>query len=138
MKKLLVKLGKFETHHQIIAFSLITVATIVIVRVGALLYDPNPTLFKLELHHFDYGVLLLLVTVKLLLFGSKEYRNLYLFFAAVSSALIIDGYLALRLSVVEDYAIRVDVYKGTMTPVLITVVVSTLSILFINSIMKKR
>lgn len=138
MKKFLVKFGKFETHHRILVFTAIVLITIFVVRFGTLFYNPNPVFFNLEWHHFDYGVILLLITVKLLLFANKKYENLYLLMAAIASALIIDGYLALRLTVVENHALAIQVYRSTMRPVIITAVVSTLLILFFNSILKKK
>ncbi|HBA45687.1 hypothetical protein A2W67_01230 [Candidatus Nomurabacteria bacterium RIFCSPLOWO2_02_40_28] len=133
---LLKKVGKFETHHRILVFSAVVIVNIFLLRFLVQFYNPNPVLFNLELHHFDYGVILLLVTVKLLLFGSRKYENFYLLLAAVSSALIIDGYLALRLAVVENHNLQFQIYNSTMTPVIISVVISTLTILFINSIRK--
>jgi hypothetical protein len=137
MYNLFKKVGKFETHHRILAFSIIFIGTIFCLRYFVQFYNPNPVFFNIELHHFDYGVMLLLVTVKLLLFGSRKYDNFYLLLAAIGSGFIVDGYLALRLSVVENHDIQVQVYNSTMTEVVITVIVSTLVILFINSIRKR-
>src|SRR3989344_5213089 len=136
MKKFLTKFGKFETHHRILVFSVILIATIFIIRFFVQFYNPNPVFFNLELHHADYGVIFLLITVKLFLFGNRKYENLYLVLAAVASALIIDGYLALRLAVVENHAVQLQVYNGTMSSVIIAVVASTLGLLFMNSLRK--
>ena len=137
MQNLFKKFGKFETHHRILVFWVTLVVTIFLVRLSVQFYNPNPVFFGLEFHHFDYGVILLLITSKLLLFGSQKYENLYLVLAAVGSALIIDGYLALRLAVVENHEIQLQVYNSTTTSVVIAVVVSTLVLLFINSIRKR-
>ena len=137
MKKLFKKFGTFETHHRILVFLAIFVVSIFCLRLGGQFYNPNPVLFGLELHHFDYGLILLLITVKLLLFGSRKYENLYLLMAAIGSGLIVDSYLALRLAVVENHAIQTQVYNSTIVYVITTVIISTLTILFINSIRKR-
>lgn len=132
------KLGRFETHHRILFYSMCLLTTIILMRVGVQIYNPNPVLFHLELHHFDYGVILLLVTAILLLFGSRKFKNLYLLMAAVSSAMIIDGYLALRLTVVESHELQLATYNGTIGPVVVIVVVVTLAVLFINSLANRK
>lgn len=138
MKGVLKKLGRFETHHRILVFSIILVATIILMRIGVQFWNPNPVIFNLELHHFDYGVILLLFVVKLLLFGSKKYQNVYLVLAAVASAFVVDGYLALRLSVVEDPATALQTYNNTIGSVVVGIGVSTLTVLFVRSILKRR
>lgn len=138
MAAFLRRVGRFETHHRILFYSLVLIATIFLIRLVVQVYNPNPIFFTLELHHFDYGVILLLVTVKLILFGSQKYRNLYLLLAAISSALIIDGYLALRLAVVEVPDTPLEMYNGTIGPVAVIVVASTLAVLLIYSLGKKR
>lgn len=136
--KILKRLSRFETQHRILFYSLVLIATIFLIRVVVQIYNPNPVVFGVELHHFDYGAFLLLVTVKLLLFGGKKLYNLSLLLAAFGSAFIIDGYLALRLSVVEPINDPLEVYNATIGGVAVIVVASTLAVLLIHSLTQKR
>lgn len=138
MSNLLKKIGNFEKHHRILFYTSVMFATIVFIRMGVQVYNPNPILFHLELHHFDYGVILLLVTAILLLFGSHRFKDIYLVLAAFSSALIIDGYLALRLAVVEAHENPLSTYNETIGSVAVLAVVVTLVALFIHSLGRKR
>jgi len=138
MSNFLRRIGRFETHHRILFYTLVLIATVFFIRLVVQVYNPNPVFFNLELHHFDYGVILLLITVKLLLFGSRRYQNLYLVLAAISTAFIVDGYLALRLTVVEVPDTPLEMYNGTIGSVVVIVVASTLAALLINSLGKKR
>jgi hypothetical protein len=81
---------KFELHHQILAFLIIILGTILFTRI--IIYyiiDPNLIIFGLELHHFDYGLILLVIISLLLLFGKKHLKT-YLVLMAISLGLIID------------------------------------------------
>jgi hypothetical protein len=78
------------------------------------------------------------VTVKLLLFGGKRFYSLSLFLAALGTALIIDGYLALRLTVVEPIEAPLEVYNNTIGPVAIILAASTLIALLVRSLDRKR
>jgi hypothetical protein len=124
-------------HHQILFFSTVIIVTILFVRAAVQFYNPNPVFFGIELHHFDYGVITLLLTVKFLLFGSPKYRNLYLVLAAIGTGFVVDGYLALRLSVVEPEAPLV-LYNSTAASVVVSLVIGTLTILFIRALWKRR
>ncbi|MFA5889305.1 MAG: hypothetical protein WCW47_01575 [Candidatus Paceibacterota bacterium] len=138
MKKYLTKFERFETHHRIAVFSVVLVGTIILTRLLVLVYNPNPILFNIELHHFDYGILLLLVVSKLLLFSHNKYNNLYLFLVAISSGLIIDEYWFVRRSVVENPTTSVELYNATFPSVMILILGTILTVLFINSIIKHR
>jgi len=138
MVALLKKIARFETYHRILVFSALIVGTIAFIRISVQFWNPNPMLFDIELHHFDYGVILLLFTSNLLLFGNARHKNLYLVFASIGSALIIDGYLALRLSVQENHDGALDVYNDTVGPVVLTVVIITLVALFVKAVLTKH
>jgi uncharacterized membrane protein YvlD (DUF360 family) len=91
MKRGIVKsFEDFEFYHGVIAFLIILILTILVTR-GLVYYiiDPNLKIFGYELHHFDYGLLILVVTSLLLLFGEKHFE-LYLILIAISLGLIID------------------------------------------------
>lgn len=132
------KIDKFETHHQVLFFSIILVVTVVLVRALVQIYNPNPILFGLEIHHFDYGILLLLIVVILLLFGSKKYYNLYLAIAAVSTGLVLDDYLYIKQSLVENPTTQTQIYNSSILHAAILVVVSILIVFFIGSLWKVK
>jgi len=133
----LKKVFRFETHHRILVYTIILIATIVFVRSAVKLYDPNPIFFNLQLHHFDYGLFMLLIIVKLLLFGGRKLDGLYLVLAAVASGLVIDEYVFIRQSIVES-ANGVKIYDSTLPSVLIAILIGVLVTLFIGSLTKRN
>jgi hypothetical protein len=137
MSALIKKIWQYERHHEILFFSVVVIATILFVRVGVQFYNPNPILLNIELHHFDYGVILLLLMVKFLLFGSPKWRSFYLVFAAIGTGLVVDGYLPLRLTVVEPES-PLELYNGTMGSVVGALVLGTLTVLFIRALWKRH
>lgn len=137
MKGVMRKMVRFEMHHQILFFSAVLIAAILVIRIGVQFYNPNPKIFGIELHHFDYGIMLLLLTVKFLLFGSERFRYLYLVMGALGTAFIVDGYLALRLSVVEPIE-PLELYNATVIQVVVSLIVGTLTVLFIRALLKRR
>jgi len=136
-KGVLKKVERFEVHHRIIFFFIILAGTIIITRSLVTLYNPNPILLNIEVHHFDYGILLILISSKLLLFGPKRYGYIYLFLTAVASGLIIDEYWFIRRSVIESTD-QMQFYNSTFPSVLILILASVLIALFINSILRNK
>ena len=135
IKEMIKDLEKFEIHHQIISFLIILIATILITR-GIVYYviDPNPSIFGLELHHFDYGLILLIITSLLLLFGKKHFR-LYLLFLGISLGLIIDQLWFIREQVGGNNPL---IYNPSLTPVLILSIVIVLIALLISHLSKHK
>lgn len=130
------KIGRFEVHHRIVFFFIILVGTIILFRLLGAVYNPDPVLLHLEVHHFDYGILLILISSQLLLFGPQKYHYAYLLLTAIASGLIIDEYWFIRRNVIESTdSIQ---YNSTFPSVLILILMSVLIILFINSIMKNK
>jgi len=124
----LKKIEKFETHHKVTAFLAVMALTIAVARIGTLFYDPNPVIFHLELHHFDYGVLLLIVTSLILLFGKRP-SGLFLILGAVAVGLIIDEYWFIR---------RAVEYRGSMSSVIVFATLVVLLAFFSDSVRKKK
>lgn len=92
MKKQMIikKIKDFELNHKIVFFLIIIILTILITRfIIYYIVDLNLKIFRYELHHFDYGLLLLVITSLLMLFG-KMHNRLYLILIAVSLGLITD------------------------------------------------
>lgn len=137
MNELFNKISDFAKHYRILFFLGVFVATILVIRFSVQFYNPNPVFSGMEFHHFDYGVILLLITVLLLLFGNQKYEDLFSFMAAISSALIIDSYFALRLSVVENHATQLEVYNSTIVPVIVSVAALIILLFLINSFRKR-
>lgn len=132
------KIERFETHHRILVFLLALIGTIFLTRIFVSIHNPNPIILNFELHHFDYGILLLLVSSKLLLFGPKNHNLIYMFLTAVASGLVIDDYLFIRKSVVEYPIQQTQIYNSTFPYVLILIVLTVLVTLFIQSFTKNR
>ncbi len=132
------KLGKFETHHHILFFSIIMLGTVLIVRSCVQFYNPNPILLGFELHHFDYGIIMLLIVVILLLFGNRKHQDFYLIFAAIGTGLVLDDYIFIKKNMVENHALQTQVYNATIPYAIIAIVASILIILFINSLQKHK
>lgn len=138
MKNIFKKFDKFETHHRVLIFCLILVITIIVVRFLASLYNPNPVLFGVEIHHFDYGIFLLLISSALLLVEPKKYNNINLIFTAIASGLILDEYWLVRKSVVEQTTNSLQLYNSSLPSVIIISTITLLVILFFNSILRRR
>lgn len=83
---------KFELKHKIISLIGIIILTIGVTRLLTWINDPNLIIHGYELHHFYYGVILLLMTSIFMLFGKKHLR-VYLTLTAISAGLIIDEFL---------------------------------------------
>lgn len=93
MKKSLIKeVESIELHHKLRAFILIVALTIIITRLLVLIEDPNLIIKGYELHHFYYGIALLVVLTIFRIFSDKH-KNLYLNLSAISIGLIIDEFL---------------------------------------------
>ena len=88
-KKAIKELREFELKHKIISFIGITILTILITRLILLFKDPNIIIKGFELHHFYYGLCLLIITTIFMLFGKKHYLA-YLTTSAIAIGLILD------------------------------------------------
>lgn len=87
---MLKKIEKFELHHKIVFFLFVILLTIIITRlVIYYVADLNLIVFGLELHHFDYGLIILMITSLLLLFGKNHFKT-YLILIAIALGWIID------------------------------------------------
>ena len=84
------KIKKFINQYPVLAFLIIILLTILITR-GFVYYivDPDLKIFNVELHHFDYGLVGLIVISLRMLFGKKHFE-LYLMLLAIFLGLIID------------------------------------------------
>ncbi|MEI6058983.1 MAG: hypothetical protein WCP89_04400 [archaeon] len=102
--KLLKEIENFELKHKIISFVGIIILTILITRVLVLIKNPDPVILGYELHHFYYGIFLLIIVTIFELFAKKHYR-VYLTLSAISIGLILDEllYVAGDFGNIEPY-----------------------------------
>jgi len=91
-KSLIQKLENKELHHKVRAFIFIVGLTIVITRLLVLINDPSITILGYEMHHFYYGVILLVIVTIFRIF-SEKHKNLYLNLSAISIGLILDEFI---------------------------------------------
>ena len=92
MKRLIQKLTKFEVKHKIISFLIILIVTILITRITTSFFDPNIIIKNFELHHFHYGLILLIITSLMMLYKKGNFK-IFLPLTAISIGLIIDELL---------------------------------------------
>lgn len=133
--KLIKEAEKFELHHKVIAFLIVIIATILITRfIIYYIADPNLTILGLELHHFDYGLALLIITSLFMLFGKKHFA-LYLILTAVSLGLIIDELWFIRKQIGGN---NPALYNPSLVYVLILAVIISLIALLISHLFNKK
>ncbi len=125
------RLEHLELHHKLGFFLSVMFLTILVIRVGVQFYNPNPFIFGVELHHFDYGLFLLILTLLLSLFGSRRLYPLCLALAAFSLALVIDEANFIRVNVIEN--VGLVEYNSTLVSVLIFLVVVAMVLYVIHS-----
>ena len=106
----------FKIKNKIWIFLGILILTIIITRVLTHYHDVDLKLFGYELHHFYYGVTLLVIVIIAILFG-RFHQKLYLALSAVGLGLIADEFLFIL------GGLRNHEYPSTITHVAYTVVV---------------
>ena len=91
MKKPNIK-NPFQIKNKNYIFIGVLILTIIITRILTHYKDIDLMLFGYELHHFYYGVTLLVIVVIAILFGNFH-KKLYLILSAVGLGLIADEFL---------------------------------------------
>ncbi len=125
MKK---EIKEFENHHKVIFLFLVIVATILICRfIVYYVVDPDFKIFNFELHHFDYGLVLLAITSMILLFGKRKLK-IHLVMLGISFGLIIDELWFVRKQIGGN---NPAIYNPSLLPVLLVSVIVALSAFFI-------
>ena len=113
------KIEKFIEKHSLITFAVVIIATILITRfIVYYIYDPDTKILGFDLHHFDYGLLLLIITILLMLFVGKYYKT-YLITSAISLGLIIDQLWFIRNQIGGS---NPAIYNPSFIPALIVAV----------------
>jgi len=132
LRRFVAFLGELETHHQIFAFIMTFLLTIVIPRVGVRFYDPSPTLFGFEFHHFDYGFLLLLITTLVLLFGKQPDNSHLIIPAGIAWGLILDEFWFIRGNLGLPSDNQILVYNASLPSAMILTIFVFLVIVLIR------
>ncbi len=135
--KIILRIEKWELHHRIIAFVAVMFSTIIITRLAVFIQNPNPIFFNFEIHHFDYGIFLLLITCLLLLFG-KPNLPIHLFTAGIAFGLIIDDLWFIRGNTNNTRINEVQVYNSTFLSMIILSMFVIFLVLLINHFQKKK
>ncbi len=128
---------KWELEHKIIAFVAIMISTILLTRLLVFVHDPDPLLFHFELHHFDYGILLLFISCLLILFDNPV-SPVYFTMAAIAFGLIIDELSFIRGNISFQAKSEETVYNTTYFSVIMISQAVIFAIVLINHFNKKR
>jgi len=137
MFKIVRKIEKWEIHHKVAFFNFIVGGTIFIVRGGVQFYNPYPSFLNFELHHFDYGMVLLLITCLLLLFHRRT-SHLYLIMAGVAFGLILDELWFVRGNLAKEAELDISYYNATLFSALVLAKVITIATLMVSHIKKRK
>lgn len=136
--KLYNKLKDLELYHQVGLFITIMFLTIAITRFGVLIYNPNPLIFDFEIHHFDYGILLLFTTALFMLFGSKKtLANLIL--TSIAFGLILDEIWFIRGNIFNPVQNPGDIalYNSTLPYVTAVLILTAIIVAIVGNKSKK-
>lgn len=93
-----------NTRKKVFYFIGVLVITVLVTRGISLVADPDPIFLGFEVHHFHYGLVLLILVNLAMLFG-KDHPKVYLNLSAISIGLIIDEliYIANHIEGSIDY-----------------------------------
>jgi hypothetical protein len=118
-------------------FILIVLLTILITRISVLIVNLDPKILSFELHHFDYGLFLLVLASLLFLFGKWRYKT-YLILTGIAVGLIIDGLWFIRSNINEPEVGETAIYLATFPSVILLFIVIILFIFLIKSFFKRE
>ncbi|HEY9706502.1 MAG TPA: hypothetical protein V6C58_28980 [Allocoleopsis sp.] len=135
-KNFIQKFEEFELHHKILTFIGIVLLTILFVRLAVNVYNPNPIFFGIELHHFDYGLMLLMISVIIILFANMPYF-IELILCAISFGLILDELWLVRVNIIDSKLNDPSIYFNSFPTVMISIVLLVLIVIFTNHFRKK-
>ena len=82
----------FQKRHKIISLIAIIVVTILITRIAISITDPNIIIKGFELHHFHYGLILLIIASLIMLYQRGTF-TLNLLLTGIALGLIIDEFM---------------------------------------------
>ncbi len=106
----------FQIKNKFLSFLIIFILTITITRILTYYNDLDLMLFGYELHHFYYGITILVIVLIAVLFGNFH-KKLYLGLSAVGLGLVADEFLFIL------GGFRNSEYPSTVTHMIYTVAV---------------
>ena len=130
--KLMRTLEDFEMKHKIIYFLAIIVITFVFTRVITFFNDPNIFLIDFELHHFYFGIILLIIVSILLIFSRKRHL-IYLTLSAFSIGLILDEFIFVMGKIRSELS-----YSSTLFPTFFLILFICIAIFFISHYFSRK
>jgi hypothetical protein len=122
----------FEKKHKLAFFTIIIFTTIVFARIGVAIYDPNIIIGSVELHHFYYGIILLIFTNILLIF-KKGSQKQHILLSGIAIGLILDEIVFIAGKIRSNIE-----YPETLIPTIITIAATILIAEIILSIYKRK
>jgi len=131
-KNIIEKVERFEVKHKIISFLIIMLLTIFIIRSLTNIGDINITIKGFELHHFYYGIVLLIITSLLMLFKRGNFK-INLILVAIAIGLIIDELVFVGTKIRGPLK-----YTSTISSAIIFAMIIMLIIWFVFYILKKK
>ena len=137
MKKIYRAIRKFSKEHEIITIILVLFITILVTRGTVLIKNANPTILNFEIHHFDYGLLLLIIVQMLIIFG-KTNRTIYIILSGIALGLIIDDYWFIRSLILDPTIQEIPIYNATFPSIWIPIIIILVaSIIFWTNKLRK-
>jgi len=131
-EKIVEKAERFEIKHKILSFLIIMLLTIFIARFLVSITDINITIKGFELHHFYYGLILLIIVSLIILFKKGNFK-LNLILVAIALGLIIDELIFVGTKLRGPIE-----YNSTFSSAIILVIITLLIIDFVFYILKKK
>ena len=126
-----------KSGYKAIIFIAVMLLTIVVIRIGTQFSDPDLTVGTFEFHHFDYGLILLFLSVILLIFDKKR-QFIYMVLAAVSFGMVIDEFWFMRTNFSVPKAAEMSIYYSTLLPTVIIAIAVSLAVLGINRLVNGK
>jgi hypothetical protein len=131
-KGLMKKFWRWEVHNKVFFFIIVMILTILITRGLVLINNPEQNLLGFELHHFDYGMVLLFITTLLLLFGRKNLK-IHLILAGISFGLILDDIWFIRGNLSDPSGTTETlIYNATLPSAILLVIIIIMAIFLIK------
>jgi len=119
--------------HKAIWYIVVILISIAIARLTVLFYDPTPVILGFEIHHFDYGLIILLIITSMMLL-KKKISSLDITISAIAMGMILDEVGFLRLNLLEN----VMVYGQTLSTTIITAIIFLVAILLLIKLFNKN
>ncbi len=126
-----MKINQFINSHKIISFLIIILTTIILTRLITPIHDPNIIIKGFELHHFYYGITLLIISNILMLYKRSNFQTNILL-SGISIGLIIDELIFIGKNIPNNQ------YPSTWPSAIIAIIIVLLITEFIFYKMKKQ